>query len=175
MQTATNEEASAEASAALLLEVAPLVMRTIRARMRANRAADVSVPQSRALGYVNRNPDASLTSVAEHLGLTLPATSRLVDGLARRGYLRRETSASDRRSIALRIAPKGAEMLEMSRRVTLEHLSALMEELAPGERSTILRALDLLRDVFSTRSEAPAAGAGDGSAATASRNGEGGQ
>jgi len=160
---------SADASAVLLLEVAPLVMRTIRARMRANRAADVSVPQFRALGYVSRHPGASLTSVAEHLGLTLPAASRLVDGLARREYLWREASASDRRAIALRIAPKGAEMLEMTRRVALEHLSALMEELAPEERETIARALDLLRGVFGSRHDTPVDGERDGAGMSASR------
>lgn len=156
MHSATNEPATAEGSAALLLEVAPLVMRTIRTLMRLNRAVGMSVPQSRALGYVNRHPGASLTSVAEHLGLTLPATSRLVHGLARRGYLQRDASLTDRRSIELRIAPKGAEMLEMSRRDTLEHLVALMEELTPSERETVTRALDVLRGMFGSPIDPPA-------------------
>ena len=172
MHSATNEPATAEGSAALLLEVAPLVMRTIRTWMRVNRAADVSVPQFRALGHVNRHPGASLTSVAEHLGLTLPATSRLVDGLARRGYLQRAASVSDRRSIELRIAPKGAEMLEKTRRGTQEYLAALMEELTPTERETIARALDVLRGVFGSPREATAARNREGLGATTDRRGE---
>lgn len=166
---ATNEAATADESAALLLEVAPLVMRAIRTRMRANRAADVSVPQFRALGYLNRHPGASLTSLAEHLGLTLPATSRLVDGLARRAYLQRETSMTDRRSIELRIAPKGAEMLEMTRKGTLEHLTRLMSELTPNERASITRALDVLRGVFGSASDSAVADPADGVRATTSR------
>ncbi|MGH2504870.1 MAG: MarR family winged helix-turn-helix transcriptional regulator, partial [Ktedonobacterales bacterium] len=64
--------------AAALMEVAPLVMREIRTRMRQSRGAGLSVPQFRALGYLRRHPGCSLTEVADHLGLSVPATSRLV-------------------------------------------------------------------------------------------------
>ena len=64
-----------------LLDTTPQIMRFIRAEMRSHRGHDLSVPQFRTLTFVNRNPEGSLSHLADHLGLTLPSTSKLVDGL----------------------------------------------------------------------------------------------
>lgn len=137
-----------EACAALLLEVTPLVMRTIRTHMRGQRAADLSVPQFRALGFVHRHPGASLSDLAEHIGLTLPATSRMVDGLVARQYVLRQLSSADRRSVALTLSAKGKTMLDTTRQGTLSHLTELVAGLTPEERSEIARSLEALRGVF---------------------------
>jgi len=63
-----------------VLETVPLVMRTVRAEMRRRRTADLSVPQFRTLNFLNRQAGASLSQVAEHIGLTLPSMSLLVEG-----------------------------------------------------------------------------------------------
>ncbi len=42
------------------MEAVPLVMRFIRADMRAINATDMSVPQFRTLAFLDRNPGASL-------------------------------------------------------------------------------------------------------------------
>lgn len=86
------DAATPTACAAAVLEVVPALMRVIRARMRAQRAAGLSVVQFRALGYVGRHAGAPLSALAEHLGLTPPATSRLVEGMVARGMLRRDLS-----------------------------------------------------------------------------------
>src|SRR5690348_14739469 len=72
-----------------LMMTAPLVLGTIRAVMRAQIGADLSVPQFRTLSYVGRHPDASHSAVAEHLGLSVAASARLVDALVVRGLLAR--------------------------------------------------------------------------------------
>src|SRR6185369_8728731 len=77
--------ATPEESAEALLDTVPLVMRTVRQLMREQRSSDLSVPQFRALGFINRHPETSVSAVAEHLGLSVAATSRLVDALVARG------------------------------------------------------------------------------------------
>ena len=101
-----QDEQSGESLAAALMEVAPLVMREIRMRMRQHRGPELSVPQFRALGYLRRHPACSLTALAEHLGLSLPATSRMVEALVAAGLIVREPSASDRRYVTLRLSQR---------------------------------------------------------------------
>src|SRR5690349_21174241 len=84
-----------------LLEVVPPIMRVIRAEMRSQSAPELSVPQFRVLAYVNNHPGASLSEVADHIGLTRPAMSVLVDGLVNRRLMLRETDRSDRRRLTL--------------------------------------------------------------------------
>ena len=61
-----------------VMETVPTLMRAIRKEMRSYREAGLSVPQFRLLIYLNRNEGVSLSDVAGHLGLSLPAMSRMV-------------------------------------------------------------------------------------------------
>lgn len=147
--TATTTPGTApEACAALLMEVAPLVMRTIRTQMRSRRAADLTVPQFRVLGLIRRRPGASLSDAAEHVGLTLSAASRLVDGLVARGYVRRVPSEADRRAVELTLSPKGAQLLEATHRETQAQLAERLRTLGDAERAALARSLATVRDLF---------------------------
>jgi DNA-binding MarR family transcriptional regulator len=147
----TTPERSAEA----LLDTVPLVMRTIRQLMREQRSADLSVPQFRALGFVHRHPETSVSAVAEHLGLSAAATSRLVDALVERGLVERQVSAVDRRFVTLRLSPEGITVRENARRYTAEQMAAKVSELSDADRATVVAALESLRRVFGGASFEP--------------------
>ncbi|HZC04876.1 MAG TPA: MarR family transcriptional regulator [Ktedonobacterales bacterium] len=156
MQNANIEQASqgaqdAESLAAALMEVAPLVMREIRARMRQNRGAGLSVPQFRALGYVRRHPACSLTALAEHLGLSVPATSRLVEALVAAGLVLREASPSDRRFVRLILSDEGERIQAEARSAALKSLAARLESLDPAQRAGVAWALEPLRQIFASQ------------------------
>lgn len=158
MQDAGNDTASdsAEALAAELMEVAPLVMREIRAMMRRNRSAGVTVPQFRALVFVRLRPNCSLTAVADHLGLSTPATSRMIDALVASGYIEREPSPTDRRFVTLRLSELGERVQLAARSAALMQVVARLSPLTAEQRSDISRAMDPLRQAFtSVASEAP--------------------
>lgn len=150
MQHASNDRETPDACAALLLDTAPLVMRRIRAQMRGHRAADLSVPQFRALGFIRRHARASLGEVAEHLGLTPPATSRLVDGLVARGYLQRQPSAADRRTVELTASAKGVSMLDATRERALADLQERLAPLSVSDRQILISALETLQALFAS-------------------------
>ena len=73
-----------ESCAREVLDTVPLVMRFIRDQVRRRRTAGLSLPQFRTLIFLNRIKNSSLSAVAEHLGLSLPAMSRLINGLVAR-------------------------------------------------------------------------------------------
>ena len=132
-----------------VLEVVPLVMRGIRAELRKHRGGDISVPQFRTLLFLNRHEDASLSEVAEHIGLTLPSMSSMVDGLVTRGLATRETHPSDRRRMTLRLTAHGHATLRSALETTETYLRELFRTLPLTERGTVVQAMQTLRPIFS--------------------------
>src|SRR5689334_7447575 len=144
----SERNSSAEETAAHLAEIVPLVMRTIRTEMRKHRDPDLSVPQFRALAFVGRNPGASLSDVATHVGLTLPSISKMIDRLVARKLVARQSAAKDRRRISLELTPLGVSTLESSRSVTRARLAEKLAVLSPEEQKTVIQAMDSLQKVF---------------------------
>lgn len=132
-----------------VLEVVPQVMRAIRAELRRHRTADLSVPQFRTLAFIDHNANASLSSVTEHIGLTLPSMSKIVDGLVTRKLVTRQTDPIDRRRMTLTLTKSGQAALEASRAATRACLAESLATLTDAERATVVKAMDALRPIFS--------------------------
>jgi len=144
--------ATPASAAAVLLEVVPEVMRTIRLKMRQATSADLTIVQFRSLALAAFQPGgATVSDVAEHIGLTMPSASKLVDGLVRRGYLRRGSDLNDRRISILGPTPKGRRALGAARRITRRHLADMLAATNPQGLSAITAAAELLRPIFATR------------------------
>lgn len=131
-----------------LLDVVPLIMRDIRTEMRSRRTAELNVPQFRTLLFVSRNTGSSLSQVADHIGLTLPSTSKLVDDLIKGDLMTRQEHTADRRRVSLAVTARGLTLLEASRKGTLAYLADKLEGISGAERETILKAMKALRNVF---------------------------
>ncbi len=140
-----------DACARELLDVVPSVMRFIRAEMRRHRALSLSVPQFRALVFVERSGGTSLGAVAEHLGLTPPSACKLVDGLEGRGLVTRAHPPDDRRRIAIGITADGRHSLADARRETRKSLAGVLSALDAGSLEAITDSMGMLRDVFAER------------------------
>lgn len=134
--------------AVALVDTVPLVMRLIRAEMRSHRSPDLSVPQFRALLYVSRRAGASLSDVAEHIGLTLPSTSRLVNRLVERELLWRESAPDDRRRMILEITPSGQTVLGAAAQATQARLMEILVALTAEECAAVIAAMHLLQRIF---------------------------
>ncbi len=144
---------SPDACAQEILDVVPVVMRTIRAEMRRHRTADLSVPQFRTLAFIDRQTDASLSDVAEHIGLTLPSMSKIVEGLVARKLVTRQTHATDRRRMMLALTARGQTALQTSREATRACLAEDLAGLTERQRETIGQAMEILRPVFTPQGE----------------------
>lgn len=106
------------------------------------------MPQFRTLAFIGRNEDAMLADVAVFLGLTPPATSKLVDGLVTAGLVARTAGTDDRRRVALKLKPGGRRIyqraVESAECFLAEHLAALKA----GVRGELLRSMQALRSIF---------------------------
>jgi DNA-binding MarR family transcriptional regulator len=137
-----------EATAQQVLDIVPLVMRTIRAEFRSQRSTDLSVPQFRTLAYIKNNDGASLSSLAAHLGLTLPSMSKLIDGLVGRGFVARNAHDEDRRKICLQLTPIGKSELASAYDPTQTFLANKIAGLAKEDLTTISRSMQILGSLF---------------------------
>lgn len=131
-----------------VLEAVPAVMRVVRTEMRRHTTLDLSVPQFRALGFVHRHPGASLSDLADHIGLTLPTMSKMVDGLVERKLMKRQMHASDRRRVTLELTARGNTLWQSAREATQAALAERLALLADQERATIVQAMQILQPLF---------------------------
>lgn len=137
-----------------VLEVVPLIMRAIRAQMRSCRTPDLSVPQFRALTFLHGRKGASLSDVAEHVGLTLPSMSKMIDGLVARRLVKRQAHPQDRRRVKLALTARGQTALEVAYGATRARLAERLAALPASQRITVARAMGILRPAFTTGREA---------------------
>jgi MarR family transcriptional regulator for hemolysin len=132
-----------------VLDVVPLVARVIREQLREHGTQLLSVPQFRTLLFISRNKGASLSQVADHIGLTLPSMSTLVDGLVTRSFVMRRTHQDDRRRMDLTLTERGETTLQSARKATQEYLKGRLSRLSETERGTVVRGMRITRQVFS--------------------------
>ncbi|MFI0967988.1 MarR family winged helix-turn-helix transcriptional regulator [Streptomyces sp. NPDC021080] len=97
----------------------------------------LSAQQLKALKAVARRPAATLTDLAESVGTTLPAASRLCDRLEAAGLLQRIPHSHSRRALSLLLTPQGRRVLaEIGARRTLD-LAAVLAAMTPLQRASL--------------------------------------
>jgi DNA-binding MarR family transcriptional regulator len=141
-------DTSPKACANDLLETVPLLMRVIRARVRRQSSPELSVAQFRTLAFLGRNDRAMLGDVANFLALTLPAASKLIDGLVGVGFATREVDPTDRRKVMLALTTAGQNKYAAALKDTEDFLAERVAELSAADRNSIARAMNALSSVF---------------------------
>jgi DNA-binding MarR family transcriptional regulator len=141
-------ESPAERAAALLVDLAPLVMRVMRRELSAHQGLDLSVPQFRALRFVAKRPSGSLSGLAEHLGTSLPAASKLVERLVELGLVARAADPGDRRQVALSLTAGGEGAIGAAHAAAQRRLAERLAALPPDQAAACAEALALLRELF---------------------------
>lgn len=145
-----NEEAGFDISV-LMIEIIPRTMREIR-RHSSFQEASLSVVQFRVLArlwhgtYTNKE-------LADDIGLSVAAMSRLITGLVRRELLARTENPENRREMKIDLTEKGRELFQDIRGTTSRRLGERLQMLSPTERSDLRRALMLISNALLSSSK----------------------
>ncbi|GAA4897006.1 MarR family winged helix-turn-helix transcriptional regulator [Actinomycetospora straminea] len=107
---------------------------------------ELSMTQLATLYVLDGGEPVSLGALAERIGRSVSATSRLVDGLVRRGVLERREHPTDRRVRRVAIAEDGAALLRRLERTRADAQLEIMDRLDPADRALVARAMALLGD-----------------------------
>lgn len=145
----TDSEAKLRECAEEVIETILTGMKAVREEMRRGKPAEISVPQFRVLAFLKRHPGSSLSSIAEHIGLTLPSMSIAVDGLVKRGLVTREPSTDDRRKLVLHLTDDGGSSFEQATEATRTRFVAMLSRMDPNDRAGVGECMRLLRRAFS--------------------------
>jgi DNA-binding MarR family transcriptional regulator len=140
-----------------ILEAVPMVMAAIRIEIRSHRGSELSVPQFRVLIFLNRHAGASLSDMAESLGLTLPSMSKMIDGLVARNMVTRQMDPEDRRRVTLVLTALGREAMQSAYKATESRLAERLAALPASERRTIIKTMQVLASIFGSGREAKTA------------------
>jgi len=85
--------------------------------------------------------EVSVKELSDLLGLSLPATSRTVDGLLRRGFLSRHEDAEDRRIKRVRLTDDGRAVVQRIVTARLQGLESYASTLSDEQRAGLMAAL----------------------------------
>ncbi|MES2059421.1 MAG: MarR family transcriptional regulator [Patescibacteria group bacterium] len=69
-----------------------------------------SLAHFEVLKFVAESGNPTMKSLAAHLRITPPSASALVEGLVGKGFLSRESSAKDRRTVRITLTPKSHKL-----------------------------------------------------------------
>lgn len=144
----TTSKVTPDDCARTVMETVPLVMRFLRAEMRRHGAPLLSVPQFRALAFLHRNPGSCLFSVADHLGVTRPTASVIVDRLVRRGLVARTQDPGERRRVLLTLTAKGTRLSEQARSATRTWMATVLSSVPEAGLRRIAEGVGLLGGAF---------------------------
>ncbi len=145
---ATDEREDIIEAASEVIDTVLIGMREFRRQMRKVRPADLSIVQFRVLAFLNRNKGASLSELADHIGLVLPSMSKTVDWLVKRGLVTRHISTIDRRRVMLELTSKGTEIFRTVRKAAEERISEKLAELSSDERIAVINGLRIMNKAF---------------------------
>lgn len=120
-------------------------------------ALELTLTQIKLLHYIEERPSAvTLKQAAELVRISLPAASRTVDDLVRRGYVQRSEDHDDRRCKRIRPTEAGLAVTRRLAAARLHGLEQFTQTLTEPERRALAAALsELLRrpDVAACRPE----------------------
>jgi DNA-binding MarR family transcriptional regulator len=107
---------------------------------------ELSMTQLATLYVLDAGEPVSLGALAERVGRSVSATSRLVDALVRRGLVERQEHPTDRRVRRVAIAKDGEALLRRLERTRADAQLEIMNRLEPADRALVGRAMALLGD-----------------------------
>jgi DNA-binding MarR family transcriptional regulator len=139
----------ARESARDILEIIPLVMRTVAAELRS--AGEMPAPAHFGLLSILAARPRMLTELASLQGVSLPTMSNSISAMVERGWVRRTspgTPAADRRVVMIEVTTTGRAALDRVGRSAETHLAEVLAPLDLPARKRLQAGLGVLRRVF---------------------------
>ena len=109
---------------------------------------ELSMNQIQAVKAVNREGEATITRLAEILGVSAPSASTMVDRLVERGVLHRQRSQEDRRKVVVRVSPKAAKEIERVESAILKKFEDIVRKMGADNARKWYEAVRKVREVI---------------------------
>lgn len=122
-------------------------IRLLRALRIEDRASGLSGPRISALSVIVYGGPLPMSALAAAEQVQPPTITRLVAELERDGLVERIRDPGDRRVLKVQATAQGRRLLEEGRRRRVARLAAAVAALSAGDRKTLDRAAELIREL----------------------------
>jgi DNA-binding MarR family transcriptional regulator len=102
------------------------------------------MPRLAVLEMLHGRADATMKDVAAFLCVTPPTATFIVEGMAESGLLTRRQDAADRRSVRLRLTPKGERLHAAGMRKIEASMRRMFSKLDTAEQERLIALLEKL-------------------------------
>ena len=110
--------------------------------------AGMSLAQYHLLAPLRDAPEIAVGELAEAAGVAPPTATRMLDCLARDGYIVRRHSETDRRCVLVSLTAEGEQAVEKAHGIVEAWRRDVFERLDPDERERAVAALERLSEVL---------------------------
>jgi DNA-binding MarR family transcriptional regulator len=105
---------------------------------------DLTMAQMRGMFVISSSPQPlGLSELAPHMGLSVPAAGRAIDGLVRKGFVARAEDPDDRRVKRLSVTPDGLVAIQRVAEARREGFRRFAETLDPARRAVLAEAFQI--------------------------------
>ena len=112
---------------------------------------ELSMAQLHVVKTARREGEATITRLAELLGVSAPSASVMVDRLVEKGILSRERSKEDRRKVVVRVSPDAARDLERVEKAILEKFEDIVSKIGADTARQWCEALEKVKEVMEAK------------------------
>jgi DNA-binding MarR family transcriptional regulator len=134
--------------AAKVIDVIPAVMCCIHTEIRQQKSSFLTIPQLRALAFLQTNACSSLTELAEYLGVTSASASTMVERLVQKEFVTRTEHPTLRRQVVICLTAAGEDHLQEVRQLTRDRLADKLANLPTDQLANLIEGLEELSQVF---------------------------
>jgi len=110
------------------------------------RKAGITTTQWQALGVLYHKPGLTHSELVDHMGIEPPSVTSLVNGMERKGWIKRERSDLDARVKRLHLTQRGRRLIESLRKATEPVERRMVAALTDNERDFLKSLLRTLVD-----------------------------
>ena len=118
----------------------------IAARSLGAAGEEVTLPQYRALVVLASRGPQRVIDLAGFLDVTASTATRMCDRLVRKGLIRRQRQASDRRSVRVSISAAGKELVATVTRRRRRDIQAIVDRMATEDREQLVATLQVFAE-----------------------------
>lgn len=104
----------------------------------------ISQRDATLLAHLSEQTPAAQSDLARHLGVAKSTLSEALTYLEERGFVTREASREDARTIVIRRTTAGTQAMSSGSVLESDRLRAALERLSPAERDSVVQGLETL-------------------------------
>jgi len=124
-----------------------ITTRSMQERSRFVKATGLSLPQFGILMHLYYWKNCGISHLGEHMDISAPAASQLVERLVQHGLVERTEDPNDRRAKQLTLTPKGRELIETGIVARTRWVDELAASLSPETYDAVASTLAMLTEM----------------------------